>query len=83
MELWHALVIGLAGSLHCIGMCGPIAIALPVGAGSRLQFVTGRLLYNFGRVITYAALGVICGFIGQDHLHGRVSTLGFRLASAS
>jgi len=69
MELmWTALVLGLAGSLHCIGMCGPIAIALPTGQGSRFSYVLGRFTYNLGRVITYALLGVVCGFVGKTIL---------------
>jgi len=65
MELWSALLIGLAGSLHCIGMCGPIAIALPTDIQSRWQLLLGRILYNIGRITTYSVLGFACGFIGQ------------------
>ncbi|MCB2229619.1 sulfite exporter TauE/SafE family protein [bacterium] len=65
MELWTALVIGLAGSLHCIGMCGPIVLALPSGRRSAFWTVIGRLAYNFGRVVTYAFLGLLCGFVGR------------------
>lgn len=66
--LWTALVLGLAGSLHCIGMCGPIAIALPIGPGSRLNYTAGRMAYNVGRAITYALLGLVCGFVGRTIL---------------
>jgi sulfite exporter TauE/SafE len=65
MEIWTAFLIGLAGSLHCIGMCGPIAIALPVGDVSRTRHVVGRVSYNLGRVLTYALLGVGAGLVGQ------------------
>jgi sulfite exporter TauE/SafE len=65
MELWTAFVVGLAGSLHCIGMCGPIAVALPVGQTSRLRHVAGRVVYNSGRILTYAILGLGAGLIGQ------------------
>ncbi len=65
MELWTALVIGLAGSLHCIGMCGPIAIALPGTAERKWYYATGRLTYNLGRIVTYAALGAVCGLVGH------------------
>lgn len=66
MELWTAFIIGLAGSLHCVGMCGPIAIALPIPETSRFKFFLGRISYNLGRVITYAFLGIIFGFIGKS-----------------
>ncbi len=66
MELWTALLIGLAGSLHCIGMCGPIAIALPIGDTPKHQLIIGRLFYNIGRVVSYAVLGLVFGFVGQS-----------------
>jgi sulfite exporter TauE/SafE len=65
MEIWTAFLIGLAGSLHCIGMCGPIAVALPIGKVSRARHVIGRVTYNLGRILTYALLGVGAGLVGQ------------------
>jgi sulfite exporter TauE/SafE len=59
-----ALVMGLAGSLHCIGMCGPIALALPLQGSSRRQKLLGGLLYNAGRVSTYAIFGFLFGWLG-------------------
>lgn len=59
-----ALSLGIMGSLHCLGMCGPLAIALPRPPGGRAQFFAGRLLYNFGRTITYAAMGAVFGALG-------------------
>ena len=66
MEIFTAFVIGLLGSLHCIGMCGPIALALPTGPIKSVRFYAGRLLYNFGRVITYSFFGLIFGLIGKN-----------------
>ncbi len=63
MELWTAWVLGLAGSLHCAGMCGPLVLALPA-SGKRGVFVVGRLLYNGGRVLTYALMGGLLGLVG-------------------
>ncbi len=60
-----ALMTGLVGSLHCIGMCGPIAIALPLGSKSVISRFTGSLVYNIGRILTYAVLGAIFGLLGQ------------------
>lgn len=65
MELWTAFIMGLVGSLHCVGMCGPIALALPQGWGSRIKLVNSRVLYNGGRVITYTLMGVMWGLFGQ------------------
>ena len=65
MELYAAFLIGLVGSMHCIGMCGPIAIMLPVNSENKLKYITGRLLYNSGRILTYAFMGVVTGYIGN------------------
>jgi uncharacterized protein len=59
LEFTSALLLGFVGSLHCAGMCGPIAIALPLNNQSWFARITGGLLYNSGRTITYALLGAI------------------------
>jgi len=64
--LLSAFLIGLLGSFHCIGMCGPIALALPIQSNNKFTFVTGRILYNLGRAITYAAIGIVFGLVGQS-----------------
>lgn len=58
-----ALSMGLLSSFHCLGMCGPIALALPVGGNSKITRFIGILTYNIGRAITYAALGFAFGTI--------------------
>jgi uncharacterized protein len=60
-----AFITGLAGSFHCMGMCGPIALALPLGKSSFIQATISRLLYNFGRILTYSALGAAFGYFGK------------------
>lgn len=65
MELFSALIIGLAGSFHCAGMCGPIALSVSGGAPRELGFLLRKITYNFGRIITYSALGLLFGFIGD------------------
>ena len=62
---WSALALGFLGSVHCIGMCGPIALALPRGFSSRTRLLVSRLLYNAGRIITYTVLGAVCGLLGK------------------
>lgn len=64
--IWTAFLLGLAGSLHCAGMCGPLALALPAGGRGRIGFATGRVLYNLGRVTTYTLLGLVFGLIGRS-----------------
>jgi sulfite exporter TauE/SafE len=66
MELWTAFILGFVGSLHCAGMCGPLALALPVAGKTRSAFVLGRVLYNLGRVLTYCVIGAVFGLVGQS-----------------
>lgn len=63
MYLWTAFTIGLFGSLHCVGMCGPVALA--VGGKERGQVVINGLLYNLGRTLTYTLLGGVIGLLGK------------------
>jgi uncharacterized protein len=63
--LLSALVLGLMGSFHCVGMCGPIVLALPLHGNNIQQKIFGGLLYNTGRTITYAAMGAVFGLLGQ------------------
>lgn len=58
--------IGFAGSLHCIGMCGPIALSLPLQHHAVTKKIILMLLYNFGRVIAYALTGFLLGVLGNQ-----------------
>ena len=58
------LVLGLSSSLHCIGMCGPIAMVLPLKDRSVFTVFIGVLQYNIGRVFVYGLLGSVIGAIG-------------------
>ena len=49
---------------HCIGMCGPIVVSLSLNLKDRNFFIP-HLLYNCGRVATYALLGAIMGATGS------------------
>ncbi len=62
--LWTAFTIGLFGSLHCVGMCGPIALAMPTGTSSPIHQLSRILLYNSGRILTYMLLGALIGSVG-------------------
>lgn len=61
-----AFFIGLFGSLHCIGMCGPLAFAIPVSRPGWLYLVADKILYNIGRVVSYTALGLLAGLLGRQ-----------------
>jgi uncharacterized protein len=60
------LLLGLTGSFHCVGMCGPIALSLPLKGNTLTERIGGGLLYNLGRAFTYGLMGVIFGLIGQS-----------------
>ena len=63
--------IGLLGSLHCLGMCGPIALSLPVNKFTTARKYLSIILYNLGRASSYAAMGVLFGFLGSSfHFFG-------------
>lgn len=65
MFIWAAISLGFFGSFHCIGMCGPIALALPIYKQGYFYRTATILLYNLGRILTYSLLGVVFGIIGQ------------------
>jgi hypothetical protein len=64
MELWTALLLGFAGSLHCAGMCGPLVLAMPAAPGNAMAHLWRKLAYNAGRITTYAGLGLLFGLFG-------------------
>ncbi|MFY8181089.1 MAG: sulfite exporter TauE/SafE family protein [Flavobacterium sp.] len=63
--LYSALIFGLISSLHCIGMCGPIAMMLPVDRSNPTKKVIQIMLYHLGRLSAYASLGLIFGILGK------------------
>ena len=63
--LLSALVLGLMGSLHCVGMCGPIAFLLPVDRRNKLKKLLQIASYHFGRVLAYALVGLVFGLLGK------------------
>jgi len=64
--LLSALLFGLLGSFHCIGMCGPIAFMLPVDRSNTFRKVSQIFLYHFGRIITYSLIGLLFGLLGKS-----------------
>ena len=64
--LWSALIFGLLGSFHCIGMCGPIAFMLPVDRTNSYKKISQISLYHFGRLLAYSLIGLFFGLIGKS-----------------
>lgn len=70
MEFLSALLLGLGGSLHCGGMCGPLMMALLAGTDPAAR-VRSRVAYHAGRLTTYALIGLIFGLVGRGfHVAG-------------
>ena len=63
--LYSAFILGLISSLHCIGMCGPIAMMLPVDHQNEAKKVTQIITYHIGRLTAYATIGLIFGLLGR------------------
>ena len=59
-------LMGLIGSVHCIGMCGPLVMAIPISHQSNLQKWVSIFLYHFGKISSYAVLGVLLGLFGSS-----------------
>lgn len=63
--LYSAFIFGLISSLHCIGMCGPIAMMLPVERNNPAKKVVQILLYHLGRLTAYGTIGFVFGLLGK------------------
>ncbi len=64
--LVSALILGLLGSLHCVGMCGPIAFMLPVDRSNSFKKVSQIGVYHFGRLLAYSLIGLVFGLVGKS-----------------
>ena len=70
MNFLAALTLGVLGSMHCIGMCGPLVLAVPSNASRRWRFILERCMYTVGKAFTYGILGATLGFAGKNILMG-------------
>lgn len=61
-----AFILGLLGSLHCVGMCGPIALMLPVDRSSNLKRAVQTASYHIGRITAYSLIGLVLGIVGKS-----------------
>lgn len=75
-----ALVIGFAGSFHCLGMCSPLAMAV---TGMKTSALLNRFLYNAGRIVTYALMGALvsgAGYALPFHKFQNLISIGLGIA---
>lgn len=73
MLLYTAFILGFLGSFHCVGMCGPIALSLPLSTRSNTARWLGHFTYQFGKILAYVFLGLIIGTVGKG-----ISLLGIQ-----
>ncbi|MEM9867563.1 MAG: sulfite exporter TauE/SafE family protein [Bacteroidota bacterium] len=66
MLLFSAIVFGFLGSLHCLGMCGPIAFLLPLEKHNLARKMVQLSLYHLGRLLAYGIIGLLFGFLGKS-----------------
>jgi len=75
-------LMGLIGSVHCIGMCGPLVMALPISQQTNFQKWQSILLYHAGKITSYAVLGILLGMFGsQLPLYGVQENLSIVMGS--
>jgi sulfite exporter TauE/SafE len=68
LTLAGALLTGLATSVHCAGMCGPLACGVGAMAGSESERMTAASVYHAGRLVAYTTIGAMCGAVGREPL---------------
>ena len=59
-------LMGLLGSVHCIGMCGPLMMALPISHKTSFQKIVALFLYHVGKILSYSILGILLGLFGSQ-----------------
>ncbi|MFA5556078.1 MAG: sulfite exporter TauE/SafE family protein [Flavobacteriaceae bacterium] len=64
--LFSSVILGLVSSLHCVGMCGPIALMLPIDRQNKTKKAFQIALYHLGRILSYGFLGLIFGLLGRS-----------------
>jgi len=83
-----AIVVGLLGSSHCVGMCGGIVAALNMGVGENVSkqptsLFVYHLGYNAGRIISYMLVGLLAGTLGAGLARLGVSPVAGKLLAAA
>ena len=89
LDLLGALLVGLAGAGHCIGMCGGVSAALSMAIPAEKQHFWGRLgyllNYNLGRILSYVIAGALVGGLlatTSELGAGKHAIAGLRLVAA-
>lgn len=64
--LISAFILGILGSFHCVGMCGPIAFMLPVDRSNSVKKISQIAIYHTGRLLAYGSIGLVFGLVGKS-----------------
>lgn len=59
------LLLGFVSSFHCLGMCGPLVLALPFNQLPSNRKIIGIIVYHLGRIFIYTLLGILFGYAGR------------------
>jgi sulfite exporter TauE/SafE len=59
-------LMGILGSAHCIGMCGPLVMSLPISQNNQNLKWVSFLLYLVGKTLSYSVLGILVGIFGKQ-----------------
>lgn len=83
-----AIIVGLLGSTHCLGMCGGIVSALNIGISSDLSsrptsLLGYQLAYNAGRICSYVVVGFAAGTLGAGLAQLGVTAAAGKLFAAA
>ena len=65
LTIFSGIMLGMASSLHCIGMCGPLGLSIPGVNANSLRGIFTFSIYHLGRILTYALFGLIFGLAGR------------------
>ena len=60
-----AFLLGLGGSAHCLGMCGPLVVMMPFKNFKGFHLVAAQSIYHLSRTLAYVSMGLIFGLFGQ------------------
>ena len=75
ISLLSMFLLGLAGSLHCAVMCGPLCMALPLSREDKNKMLIQSFIYHSGRILGYASLGMVIGLAGQALVFMRIQNV--------
>jgi len=77
-----AFMLGFLGSVHCLGMCGPLMLGLPGMHLATPSFVFTRLAHQAGRILMYSLMGAVVGGLGEAVIPGSAQRILSLIAGA-